>query len=77
MRAGEVKAAQAVDNKGVQFPLSTVSICLIEKFGPAIKHPMWFQLYVLEDRGFMKNALESAKATGYSTALLPILNQMY
>jgi L-lactate dehydrogenase (cytochrome) len=54
-----------------------VSICPIEKVGPAIKRPMWLQFYVLKDRGFMKNALERAKATGCSTALLPILNQMY
>lgn len=41
--------------------LSTVSVCPIEEVAPAIKRPMWFQLYVLRDRGFMRNALERAK----------------
>ena len=71
-RRGEVQAAQAADNKGVPFTLSTVSICPIEEVAPAIKRPMWFQLYVLKDRGFMKNALERAKAAGCSTLVFTV-----
>ncbi|VEI48293.1 L-lactate dehydrogenase [Actinobacillus equuli] len=52
-RRGEVQAAQAAENKGIPFTLSTVSICPIEEVTAAIKRPMWFQLYVLKDRGFM------------------------
>ena len=71
-RRGEVQAAQAADNKGVPFTLSTVSICPIEEVAPAIKRPMWFQLYVLKDRGFMQNALERAKAAGCSTLVFTV-----
>ena len=71
-RRGEVQAAQAADNKGVPFTLSTVSICPIEEVAPAIKRPMLFQLYVLKDRGFMKNALERAKAAGCSTLVFTV-----
>lgn len=71
-RRGEVQAAQAADNKGIPFTLSTVSICPIEEVAPAIKRPMWFQLYVLRDRGFMKNALERAKAAGCSTLVFTV-----
>ncbi|WP_204304213.1 alpha-hydroxy-acid oxidizing protein, partial [Stenotrophomonas maltophilia] len=53
--------------KGVPFTLSTVSVCPIEEVAPAIDRPMWFQLYVLKDRGFMRNALERAKAAGVTT----------
>ncbi|HBO37703.1 MAG TPA: L-lactate dehydrogenase [Pasteurellaceae bacterium] len=69
---GEVQAAKAADNKGIPFTLSTVSICSIEEVAPAIKRPMWFQLYVLKDRGFMKNALERAKAAGCSTLVFTV-----
>ncbi|WP_185954165.1 alpha-hydroxy-acid oxidizing protein, partial [Enterococcus faecalis] len=61
-RRGEVQAAAAADAKGIPFTLSTVSVCPIEEVAPTIKRPMWFQLYVLRDRGFMRNALERAKA---------------
>lgn len=71
-RRGEVQAAQAADNKGIPFTLSTVSICPIEEVVPAIGRPMWFQLYVLRDRGFMKNALERAKAAGCSTLVFTV-----
>lgn len=71
-RRGEVQAAKAADNKGIPFTLSTVSICPIEEVVPAINRPMWFQLYVLRDRGFMKNALERAKAAGCSTLVFTV-----
>lgn len=71
-RRGEVQAAKAAAAKGVPFTLSTVSICPIEEVVPAINRPMWFQLYVLKDRGFMKNALERAKAAGCSTLVFTV-----
>ena len=69
---GEVQAAKAAAAKGLPFTLSTVSICPIEEVTPAINRPMWFQLYVLKDRGFMKNALERAKAAGCSTLVFTV-----
>ena len=71
-RRGEVQAAQAGETKGIPFTLSTVSICPIEEVAPAIKRPMWFQLYVLRDRGFMKSVLERAKAAGCSTLIFTV-----
>ncbi|HJD44406.1 MAG TPA: FMN-dependent L-lactate dehydrogenase LldD [Candidatus Paenalcaligenes intestinipullorum] len=69
---GEVQAAKAADARGVPFTLSTVSVCPIEEVAPAISRPMWFQLYVLRDRGFMRNALERAKAAGCSTLVFTV-----
>ncbi|NLP31544.1 MAG: FMN-dependent L-lactate dehydrogenase LldD [Oligella ureolytica] len=71
-RRGEVQAAKAASEKGIPFTLSTVSVCPIEEVAPAINRPMWFQLYVLRDRGFMKNALERAQAAGCSTLVFTV-----
>lgn len=71
-RRGEVQAAMAADQKGIPFTLSTVSVCPIEEVAPRLSRPMWFQLYVLKDRGFMKNALERAQAAGVSTLVFTV-----
>ncbi len=71
-RRGEVQAARAADKKGIPFTMSTVSVCPIEEVAPAIKRPMWFQLYVLKDRGFMRNALERAQAAGVTTLVFTV-----
>jgi L-lactate dehydrogenase (cytochrome) len=71
-RRGEVQAARAAERKGIPFTMSTVSVCPIEEVVPAIKRPMWFQLYVLKDRGFMRNALERAQAAGVSTLVFTV-----
>ncbi|WP_150910392.1 FMN-dependent L-lactate dehydrogenase LldD [Marinobacter halotolerans] len=71
-RRGEVQAARAAESRGIPFTMSTVSVCPIEEVAPAINRPMWFQLYVLKDRGFMKNALERAKAAGVKTLVFTV-----
>ena len=71
-RRGEVQAAMAADKKGIPFIMSTVSVCPIEEVAPRLGRPMWFQLYVLKDRGFMKNALERAQAAGVSTLVFTV-----
>lgn len=71
-RRGEVQAARAAEAQGIPFTLSTVSVCPIEEVAPAIGRPMWFQLYVLKDRGFMRNALERARAAGVKTLVFTV-----
>ncbi|WP_028695108.1 FMN-dependent L-lactate dehydrogenase LldD [Pseudomonas cremoricolorata] len=71
-RRGEVQAARAAAAHGIPFTMSTVSVCPIEEVAPAINRPMWFQLYVLKDRGFMRNALERAKAAGVKTLVFTV-----
>ncbi len=71
-RRGEVQAARAAAAMGIPFTLSTVSVCPIEEVAPTIDRPMWFQLYVLKDRGFMRNALERAAASGCSTLVFTV-----
>ncbi len=71
-RRGEIQAARAATAKGVPFTLSTVSVCPIEEVQGALARPIWFQLYVLKDRGFMENALERAWAAGIRTLVFTV-----
>ncbi|MGA0543120.1 FMN-dependent L-lactate dehydrogenase LldD [Neotabrizicola sp. VNH66] len=71
-RRGEVQAAKAAASRGVPFTLSTVSVCPIEEVQSQSPNPIWFQLYVLKDRGFMKNALERAQAAGITTLVFTV-----
>ncbi|WP_029005699.1 FMN-dependent L-lactate dehydrogenase LldD [Azorhizobium doebereinerae] len=71
-RRGEVQAARGAAAKGVPFCLSTVSVCALEEVAPACPRPLWFQLYVLKDRGFMRNVLERAQATGCKTLVFTV-----
>jgi len=71
-RRGEVQAARAAASRGIAYTLSTVSVCAIEEVAPAAAQPIWFQLYVLRDRGFMRNALERAQAAGVTTLVFTV-----
>lgn len=71
-RRGEVQAVKAAQNKGIPLCLSTVSVCSIEEVTKHAQQPIWFQLYVLKDRGFMRNALERAKAAGVQNLVFTV-----
>ncbi|AYF33323.1 alpha-hydroxy-acid oxidizing enzyme [Vreelandella alkaliphila] len=71
-RRGEVQAARAATKKGIPFTLSTVSVCPIAEVAASVERPIWFQLYVLKDRGFMKHVLERAKAAGVKTLVFTV-----
>jgi L-lactate dehydrogenase (cytochrome) len=71
-RRGEVQAVKAAENKGIPLCLSTVSVCSIEEVRANTRQPIWFQLYVLKDRGFMRNALERAKAAGVQNLVFTV-----
>ena len=71
-RRGEVQAVKAAENKGIPLCLSTVSVCSIEEVSAQSQQSIWFQLYVLKDRGFMRNALERAKAAGVKNLVFTV-----
>lgn len=68
-RRGECQAAKAAAAKGVPFCLSTVSVCDLQEVSKASPSPIWFQLYVLRDRAFMRDLLAKAADAG-ATALV-------
>ena len=69
---GEMLAAQAAEEFGVPFTLSTVSICSIEDVASVTRKPFWFQLYISRDRDFALNLIDRAKAAGCSALVLTL-----
>jgi L-lactate dehydrogenase (cytochrome) len=69
---GEMLAAQAAEECGVPFTLSTMSICSIEDVRSVTTKPFWFQLYVMQDRDFVHNLIDRAKAAGCSALVLTL-----
>ncbi len=71
-RRGEVQAARAAAKAGIPYTLSTVSVCPMAEVAEASRQPIWFQLYVLKDRGFMADALARATALGVTTLVFTV-----
>ncbi|MFC6445602.1 alpha-hydroxy acid oxidase [Shinella zoogloeoides] len=69
---GEMLAAQAAEAFGVPFTLSTMSICSIEDVRSVTTKPFWFQLYVMQDKDFVHNLIDRAKAAGCSALVLTL-----
>ena len=71
-RRGEVQAARAAEAAGVPFTLSTVGICPLDEVQRAVQHPIWFQLYMLRDRGIVQALLQRAWAAGCRTLVFTV-----
>ncbi len=71
-RRGEVQAARAADAAGVPFCESTVSICPVEEVAAATNNPLWFQLYVMRDRGYAEGLMARATAAGCEVLVLTV-----
>ena len=69
---GEILAAQAAEEFGVPFTLSTMSICSIEDVAENTSKPFWFQLYVMRDRQFIRNLVERARAANCSALMITL-----
>lgn len=69
---GEILAAQAAEEFGVPFTLSTMSICSIEDIAAHTSKPFWFQLYVMKDRDFIERLIDRAKAAHCSALVLTL-----
>lgn len=71
-RRGETQAVRAAETAGIPFILSTVAACPIEEVAAAASKPFWFQLYMIRDRGFMRDLLARAGAAGCSTLVFTV-----
>jgi len=71
-RRGETQAARAAERAGVPFTLSTVSACPMREVRAAVERPFWFQLYMIRDRGFMRDLLAAAREAECSALLFTV-----
>jgi L-lactate dehydrogenase (cytochrome) len=69
---GEILAARAAEKFGVPFTLSTMSICSVEDVAASVSMPIWFQLYVMRDRDFVKRLIGRAKAAKCGALMLTL-----
>jgi L-lactate dehydrogenase (cytochrome) len=71
-RRGETQAVRAAEAAGVPFCLSTVSACPLAEVAAAATRPLWFQLYMIRDRAFMRDLLAHAKEVGCSALVFTV-----
>jgi L-lactate dehydrogenase (cytochrome) len=71
-RRGEVQVARAAKKANVPYIISTVSLCPLEEIIRESDCDVWFQLYVLKDRGFMRHALQHAQALGVTKLVFTV-----
>ncbi len=73
----EEALARAAHAAGVAFALSTASNSLLEDVRATTSGPLWFQLYVSEDRKIADDLMRRALAAGYSVLVLTVDAQVH
>ena len=80
-RRGEAQAARAASARGMTLCLSSLSVCGLREVAAASTRPVWFQLYIIRDRGFMAELLAVAREVGCAglmfTVDLPVPGARY
>jgi L-lactate dehydrogenase (cytochrome) len=71
-RRGEVQAVRAAEAAGVPMVLSAMSCCPLEEVRAASARPFWMQLYMIRDRGFMKDLIARMEKAGIDTMFLTV-----
>ncbi len=71
-RRGEVQAVRAACRRKIPFIQSTVSVCPLAEVAAQASTPIWFQLYVLKDRGFMRDMMRRAWELGSRTLVFTV-----
>jgi L-lactate dehydrogenase (cytochrome) len=71
-RRGEVQVGRSARKANIPYIISTVSLCPLEEIIRDSGCDVWFQLYVLKDRGFMRHALQHAQALGVTKLVFTV-----
>jgi len=71
-RRGEVQAVRAAEAAGIPMVLSTMSCCALEEVRAGSTRPFWMQIYMIRDRGFMKDLIGRMEKAGIDTLFLTV-----
>jgi len=69
---GELGMARAAGGLGLLMTASTFSTCSLEEIAAAASGPLWFQLYVHQDRAITEELVRRAAAAGYAALVLTV-----
>jgi L-lactate dehydrogenase (cytochrome) len=69
---GEVALARAVHRAGGLHVLSSVGSRTVEEVAEASPGPLWFQLYMSRDRGYVRELLGRARQAGYLALVVTV-----
>lgn len=69
---GEVATAAAAGAVGTIMTISTTANCSIDEIAAASQAPVWFQLYLMKDRGISEDLVRAAEAAGCRAVVLTI-----
>jgi 4-hydroxymandelate oxidase len=69
---GELGTARAAAGLGLLMTASTFSTCSLEEIAQSTTGPLWFQLYVHQDRGITRDLVQRAEAAGYRALVLTV-----
>ena len=67
---GEIVLAKAAHDAGIPFCVATESITAVERIAAAAQGPLWFQLYMWQDRSLSLALVDRARACGIDTLVL-------
>ena len=70
--AGELAVARAAARAGVPYSLSTFGTRSIEEVAAVSSGRLWFQLYVMRDRGLSAEMVQRARESGYEALCLTV-----
>jgi L-lactate dehydrogenase (cytochrome) len=69
---GEIALARAVHGAGGLHVLSSVASRTVEEVAEQSPGPLWFQLYVSRDRGYVRELLGRARSAGYLALVITV-----
>jgi L-lactate dehydrogenase (cytochrome) len=69
---GEIALARAVHGAGGLHVLSSVGSRTVEEVAEQSPGPLWFQLYVSRDRGYVRELLGRARSAGYLALVITV-----